>query len=163
MLGCISWESAVRAYRQWRKWRLRRVPGSAGVINQHQLRREPRPPSWHWLAGYDSNMRPFLFSIAILAGSATLVFLVFAAIQVAIQVASLLPPRSLIGYFVVALLNFLSTQVIATTAALVITIVAGRWLWIKKNVHPLYFALGIVLSVVVAFILYMVVFIFACC
>jgi len=108
-------------------------------------------------------MRPFLFSIAILAGSATLVFLVFAAIQVAIQIASLLPPRSLIGYFVVALLNFLSTQVIATTAALVITIVAGRWLWIKKNVHPLYFALGIVLSVVVAFILYMVVFIFACC
>ena len=108
-------------------------------------------------------MRPFLFSIAILAGSAILVFLVFAAIQVAIQIASLLPPRSLIGYFVVALLNFLSTQVIATTAALVITIVAGRWLWIKKNVHPLYFALGIVLSVVVAFILYMVVFIFACC
>ena len=70
-------------------------------------------------------MRPFLFSIAILAGSATLVFLVFAAIQVAIQIASLLPPRSLIGYFVVALLNFLSTQVIATTAALVITMLDG--------------------------------------
>jgi hypothetical protein len=108
-------------------------------------------------------MRPFLFSIAILAGSAILVFLVFAAIQVAIQIASLLPPRSLIGYFVVAWLNFLSTHVIATTATLVITIVAGRWLWIKKNVHPLLFALGIVLCVVIAFILSIAWFVYACC
>ena len=108
-------------------------------------------------------MRPFLFSIAILAGSAILVFLVFGAIQVAVQIASLLLPRSLIGYFVVGSLNFLSTHVIATTAALVISFIAGRWLWMNKNIHPLYFALGIVLCVVIAFILYIVFFIFACC
>jgi len=108
-------------------------------------------------------MRPFLFSIAILAGSAILVFLVFAALQVAIQIASLLPPRSLIGYFVVTWLNFLSTHVVATTATLVIAIVAGRWLWIKKNVLPLLFAVGIALCVVIAFILSIVWFVYACC
>jgi hypothetical protein len=36
-------------------------------------------------------------------------------------------------------------------------------LWTNKNIHPLYFALGIVLCVVIAFILYIVFFIFACC
>ena len=108
-------------------------------------------------------MRPFLFSIAILAGSVTLVYLVFAAIQVAIQIASLLPPRSLIGHFVVAWLNFFSTHVIATTATLVISIVAGWWLWINKNFNPLLFAVGIVLCVVIAFILNIVWFVYACC
>jgi hypothetical protein len=103
-------------------------------------------------------MRPFLFSFAILAGSAILVFLVFAAIQVAIQMASLLPAGSLASYEVVGLLNALATHVIATTATVVISFVAGRWLWINKNVHPLLFkiAIGIVLGVVIAFILYMV-------
>ena len=108
-------------------------------------------------------MKPFLFSIAILAGSAIAVFLVFAAIQVAMQIASLLPPRSFIGYFVVGALNFLSTHVIATTATLVISIVAGWWLWINKNFNPLLFAVGIVLCVVIAFILNIVWFVYACC
>ena len=87
-----------------------------------------------------------------------MVFLVFAAIQVAIQIASLIPAGSLASYEIAGLLNALATHVIATTATVVISFVAGRWLWINKNAHPLLFkiAVGIVLVVVIAFILYMV-------
>jgi hypothetical protein len=103
-------------------------------------------------------MRPFLISIAIFAGSVILVFLVFAAIQAAIQIASLFPTGSVVRYEAMGLLDALATHVIATTAIVVISIVAGWWLWINKNVHPLLFktAVGIVLGVVIAFILYMV-------
>jgi hypothetical protein len=88
-------------------------------------------------------MRPFLFAIAILAGSAVLVFLFLT--------------------FAAASLNFLSTLIIVTTAAVVISIIAGRWLWIHKHVHPLHFAFGIVLCLVIVFILYMVFFSIVCC
>ena len=103
-------------------------------------------------------MRPFLFSIAILAGSAILVFLVFAVIQAAIQIALLFPAQSFVRLQVMGLLDGLATHVIETTATVVVSIVAGRWLWINKNVHPLLFkiAVGLVFGVVIAFILYLV-------